>query len=358
MLNLVSVLELALYNGKRPITGPEVISFEGNDPASCRTFMEFWEIFKKHLIWVIDRAVELNNLLGKAYQETLPSPLLSAFFDGPLESGRDLIFGGALYNSSGATHIGFADTVDSLNAVEQAVYLERKCTFDGLIQALKDNFRGHESLHAYLVMKTPKYGTDHPIAVKNSRNLLRFLYETYQKRTNYRGGKYKPGYWSMTNHAGQGKLTGALPNGRKSGKTLASGITPCSQAAPDLATCLRMVGGLDSLWIPGGEAFNIKFPSLEDTADQHKFGAAVEAYFRYGGMHVQCNVLSYAMLLDAKKNPDKYPDLLVRVSGYSAYFSDLNDTMKDEIIARTEYGIGRGAADIFPADSAGMLPYA
>jgi formate C-acetyltransferase len=358
MLNLVSVLELALYNGRRPVTGDEVISIEYGDPAKAGSFAEFREAFKKHLSWVIGHAVELNNLLGKTYQETMPSPLLSAFFEGPMESGRDLIFGGGLYNSSGATHIGFADTVDSLNAIELAVFIDRKCTFAELISALRDDFQGHEGLHAYLVTKTPKYGTDHPAAIKNSRDLIRFLYDTYQNHTNYRAGRYKPAYWSMTNHAGQGKLSGALPSGRKSGKAFASGITPASQITTDLATCLRMVGSLDSLCMPGGEAFNIKFPALEGSTDLRKFGAAVEAYFRYGGMHVQCNIMSYAMLLDARNNPDKYPDLLVRVSGYSAYFRDLNDAMKDEIITRTEYSMGMGVADTFPADCEGMLPYA
>ena len=100
---------------------------------------------------------------------------------------------------------------------------------------MKRDFAGDAALHAYLVNRTPKYGSEEPIAVKNSQNLLRFLYETYQGYTNYRGGKYRPAYWTMTNHAGQGKLSGALPNGRKANRIFASGITPVSQAAAELA---------------------------------------------------------------------------------------------------------------------------
>ena len=110
-----------------------------------------------------------------------------------MEKGKDLIFGGALYNSSGATTIGFADTVDSLNSIEKAIFIDKKYTFNDLLQALKDNYQGHEKLHAYLVNKTPKYGTENPIAVKNSQNMICFLYEFYQSHTNYRGGKYRPG---------------------------------------------------------------------------------------------------------------------------------------------------------------------
>lgn len=355
MFNLVSSLELTLYNGKRPITGDEVMSIETGDPAFFKTFDEFREAFQEQVRWMLGKAIELNEALGLSHQEMLPTPLLSAFFDGPLEKGKDLIFGGARYNASGTTHIGFADTVDSLNAVEKAVFVDKKCTFAELLQALRADFAGYEKLHAYLVNKTPKFGTDDPIAVKNSQNLIRFLYDFYQSHTNYRGGKYKPAYWTMTNHAGQGKLSGALPNGRKANKVFASGITPASQAAQELTTCLRVVGGLDGLCIPMGEALNLKFPEVNIPDDIKRFAQTVEAYFRSGGLHVQFNIMSYEMLLDAKKNPEKYPELLVRVSGYSAYFKDLNEAMKDEIITRTEYDLRRGQANPFPASDEKLL---
>jgi pyruvate formate-lyase/glycerol dehydratase family glycyl radical enzyme len=357
MFNLVSALELTLYNGKRPVTGDEQIGLPTGDPTTFKSFEEFREAFKNQLRWLIREAIQLNEYFGHAHQEVLPTPLLSAFFEGPIEKGRDLIFGGALYNSSGATHIGFADTVDSLNAIEKAVFIDKKCTFGELSNAIKANFEGYEKLHAYLVNRTPKYGMDDPIAVKNSQNLIRFLYDFYQSHTNYRGGKYRPAYWTMTNHAGQGKLSGALPNGRKAYKVFTSGITPVSQAAHDLSTCLRNVGRLDSLCIPGGEALNLKYPSVEGEEDIKKFAQAVEAYFKSGGLHIQFNIMSYRMLLDAKEHPENYPELLVRVSGYSAYFKDLNEAMKDEIITRTEYSIKSGTANPFPEEYKAMLPY-
>ena len=357
IFNLVSALELTLYNGRRPVTGDDLMSIETGDPASFGSFGEFWEAFKDQLCWLIGNAIELNEYLGRTHQERMPTPLLSSFFEGPAESGKDIIFGGALYNSSGATHIGFSDTVDSLNGIEQAVFIDRKCTFADLIKALKADFEGYQELHAYLVNKTPKYGTDNPVALKNSQNLVRFLYEFYQQHTNYRGGKYKPAYWTMTNHAGQGKLSGALPSGRKANKLFASGITPVSQAAQDLATCLRAVGSLDSLCIPMGEALNLKYPSISGTEDLKKFSQAVKAYFMGGGLHIQFNIMSYETLLDAKNHPEKYPELVVRVSGYSAYFKDLNEAMKDEIITRTEYDIRKGKANPFPDAEKSLLSF-
>lgn len=356
MLNLVSALELALYNGTRPITGDEQIGPATGAAESFKSFEEFWEAFKTQLRWLIDEAIQLNEMMGKTHQEYLPTPLLSALFEGPMEKGKDLISGGAIYNSSGATHIGFADTVDSLNAIEKCVFIDRTCTFPELLAAMKRDFDGDAPLHAYLVNRTPKYGSEEPIAVKNSRNLLRFLFETYQGYTNYRGGRYRPAYWTMTNHAGQGKLSGALPNGRKANRIFASGITPVSQAATELAACLNAVGGIDSLHIPGGEAFNLKYSAIKDKDDLQKFSQAIEAYFRTGGLHIQFNIMSYEMLIDAKAHPENYSELLVRVSGYSAYFKDLNDAMKDEIITRTAYDLKTGRSVPFPEQQKGMLP--
>ena len=356
MLNLVSALELALYNGTRPATGDEQIGPATGSVETFRTFEEFWEAFKTQLRWLINEAVTLNEMMGKTHQEYLPTPLLSALFEGPMEKGKDLVFGGARYNSSGATHIGFADTVDSLNAIEKGVFIDRKCTFPELIAALKRDFKGDAALHAYLVNRTPKYGSEEAIAVKNSQNLLGFLYETYQGYTNYRGGRYRPAYWTMTNHAGQGKLSGALPNGRKAYSIFASGITPVSQAATELAACLNAVGGINVLHIPGGEAFNLKYSSIKDKDDLKKFSQAIEAYFRAGGLHIQFNIMSYEMLIDAKARPENYPELLVRVSGYSAYFKDLNDAMKDEIITRTAYDLKTGKSVPFPEQQKGLLP--
>ncbi len=356
MLNLVSALELALYNGTRPATGDEQIGPATGSVETFRTFEEFWEAFKTQLRWLINEAVTLNEMMGKTHQEYLPTPLLSALFEGPMEKGKDLVFGGARYNSSGATHIGFADTVDSLNAIEKGVFIDRKCTFPELIAALKRDFKGDAALHAYLVNRTPKYGSEEAIAVKNSQNLLGFLYETYQGYTNYRGGRYRPAYWTMTNHAGQGKLSGALPNGRKAYSIFASGITPVSQAATELAACLNAVGGINVLHIPGGEAFNLKYSNIKDKDDLKKFSQAIEAYFRAGGLHIQFNIMSYEMLIDAKARPENYPELLVRVSGYSAYFKDLNDAMKDEIITRTAYDLKTGKSVPFPEQQKGLLP--
>lgn len=342
ILNLTACFEMALYNGKRYITGDEQFGPKTGEPSEMKSFREFLDAFKTQTAWLIKQAIDLNEKMAQIHQEMLPTPLLSALFEGPMEKGKDLIFGGARYNSSGATHVGFADVTDSLNAIKKAVFEDKYCTFDELIKAVRGNFENQDKLLAYLKTKPLKYGTEEESKNGLSREIIKFLYDTYQSYTNYRGGKYRPAYWTMTNHSGQGKITHALPNGRKANQPFASGITPVSEAAGNLTECFKSVAALNSLNIPGGEALNIKFTSINNKNDAARLGEFVEAYFLSGGQQVQFNIMSHEMLRDAKANPEKYPDLLVRVSGYSAYFNDLNDSMKDELITRTEYDIYNG----------------
>ena len=212
---------------------------------------------------------------------------------------------------------------------------------------MKADFDGtprHREIRQYILNKAPKYGTEEESRIGVSRALIRFLYDTYQSYTNYRGGPYRPAYWTMTNHSGHGKLTRALPSGRLSAKTFASGITPVSGAADSLTETLNTVATLGGVHIPGSVALNIKFTEIRNTEDIRRLGDFVEGYFRQGGQQVQFNIISRAMFKEAQRTPEEYRDLLVRVSGYSAYFNDLNPAMQEELIPRSEYDIENGKA--------------
>ncbi len=355
LLNLTAAMDMTLYNGKRPfITGDLQVGPQTGKPEDFKTFEEFQTAFETQLKSLIEMAIGLNEELGKAHQKLLPTPLLSCFFEGPMEKGKDLIFGGAIYNSSGVTHVGFADVCDSLNAVEDIVYLKNVATMAKLMDAVDKNFESYERIHDYIKNFVPKFGMDdsiaeHPVAVKNSQRLIRFLYDIYQSHTNYRGGRYRPAFWTMTNHAGLGKIGRTLPNGRKNYEVFSSGITPASQCARDLTGVYKSVAELGSKFIPGGVALNMKYTpqpqSDNGTSYLERFADMLESYFSLGGMQVQYNIQTYETLRDAQKHPDKYPELIVRVSGYSAYFKDLNEAMKHELITRTQYNLLSGKAE-------------
>jgi formate C-acetyltransferase len=211
---------------------------------------------------------------------------------------------------------------------------------------------GYEALQKRLMNpdKTPKYGNEDPAADANVLWIVDMLDRTFSERVNYRGGHYRVGYWTMTNHAGFGRLMKAIPSGRKARENFASGITPVSGATPYLTKALNSVAKLPAQRLSSGVALNLKY--TPKTANREKmvdnFAASVEGYFNgpggngVGGMEIQFNVTTHDTFVDAVAHPEKYNELLVRVSGYTAYFKDLNPQMQKEIVDRTEYNLSTG----------------
>lgn len=353
LLNLTAALELTLFDGKHRLTENEQISPSTGDPEKFQSFEDFKKAFETQLKWMVSQSVELNNLFGKAHQDLHPTPLLSALFEGPMDKGKDVIEGGALYNSSGAAIIGLADVVDSISAIEDFVYRKKIVSMKDILEAIRFNFDSehpeYKVLRTRLQTQAPKFGTENPIADENAKWIMELLHNTYQGYENYRGGKYTVGYWTMTNHAGFGMLTGATPNGREAGESFSSGITPVSGAAKGLTACLNSIAGLDFRHAADGIALNLKYtPDVDTEFMLNNFASTVEAYFRKGGLQVQFNIITHDTLVDAREHPEKHKELLVRVSGYTAYFKDLNDQMKREVINRSEYNMKTMEAVPYP----------
>ncbi len=347
LLNTVAALEMVLYNGVHPLVG-ERIGPETGDPAAGAfpTFESFKEAYKTQLRYLIERSIEYNDQLGRAHQYLHPTPLLSAVVEGPLERGLDVTMGGARYNSSGAALVAVSDVIDSLLAVKCLIYEKRVVDWPTLLAALRADFVGFETLHATISTKVPKFGQDHPEPLELARELVAFIYEAYQSHVNYRGGRYVSGFWSMSNHVAFGVLSGALPSGRRKGQPFTPGITPAPGVTDQLLPAIRTIAALDPLKLPNNIAFNVKLvpgpnDSHEKTLDQ--FVAYAKTYFELGGMQMQFNVVSSATLREAMAHPELYKWLLVRISGYNAYFVELNEDMQRELIARTEYRTGAGA---------------
>jgi formate C-acetyltransferase len=362
LLNLTSILELTLYNGEHRHTGRGVlISERTGDAASFGSFEDFKKAFARQASWMVDRATTLNEALGLTHQEIYPTPILSSLFEGPMEKGKDLIFGGAKINSSGATIVGFADVVDSLAAIEQVVFKENAISLPSLLQVLDANFVGHEALLARLRNpdKTHKYGNEQRDADGIARWVARSLDGLFRDKVNYRGGHYRVGYWTMTSHAGFGRLSRATPNGRRDGENFTSGMTPVSGMTPRLTPALNSVASVPPALLANGLAVNLKY--TPDNSNREKmlgnFVASVNGYFDAakngtGGMEIQFNVTTHKTFEDAVKDPQAHKELLVRVSGYTAYFKDLNPQMQQEIIDRTEYDLATGQAVHFARPAA------
>ncbi len=343
MMNMVAALEMAMNNGSHPLmnwdVGPETGSIEAGDFA---TFEDFFDAFTTQYQFLIDNSVEYNNMLGEAHNVLRPTPLLSSLIDDSIEKGKDVTAGGARYNSSGSACIGLADISDSLMVIKKLVYDEKKVSFADLKKAVDTNFAGDPALHAMVTRKVPLFGSGSDEALAMAGRVTSFTHDAYGAHHNYRGGPYTAGFWSMSNHVAFGTLTGALPSGRLAGKAFTPGLTPEPNASKNLLDNIRDVARLDPHDMNNNIAFNVKVvPGASDSHAQvvENMFSYVKTYFDLGGMQMQMNVVTSDMLRDAMAHPDSYRNLLVRISGYNAYFVTLNREMQIELIERAEYGI-------------------
>ncbi|MBN2160716.1 MAG: formate acetyltransferase [Spirochaetes bacterium] len=343
MMNMVAALEMALNNGRHPLmnwkVGPETGAIES---GSFRTFEEFYRAFTRQFQFLIDNSVELNNMLGKAHGYIRPTPLLSALIDGPMKKGLDVTRGGAKYNSSGSACIGLADITDSLMAVKKLVYDEKQVSLPEFKKAIDANYQGYPELHALVMSRVPRFGSGSEEALAMAGRVAKFAHDAYYAHKNYRGGRYTAGFWSMSNHVIFGNMTGALPSGRLTGKAFTPGLTPEPNASKNLLDNIRDVARLNPRHMNNNIAFNVKVvPSASDTHEKmvDTMHSYVKTYFGLGGMQMQMNVVSSAVLRDAMVHPELYRNLIVRISGYNAYFVTLNREMQIELIERAEYRV-------------------
>jgi pyruvate-formate lyase len=289
---------------------------------------------------MVARMVSDLQVVEKGNRDYHPTPLSSMLVDGCLESGKDVTDGGALYNSSGIQGVGVADVADSLAALDYAVFQHRKYTMPQVLRALHANFTTAPEIRAEL-SQAPKYGNDHQSPDRYADLVAHIFHDALAKHINTRGGQYVPGFYSVTCHIAFGKKVGALPSGRRSGEPFAASLGPANGRDRSGPTALlKSVARVDSRLSPNGYALNLRFDPDTLAGDEgvNVLVGLVKGFFGYGGMEMQLNVLDPEMLEDARLHPGKYHELVVRVSGYCAYFDDLPDDAKLEIISRTRLG--------------------
>lgn len=341
MFNMVAALEMAMYNGYHPLMrwqlGPET-----GEAEDFKTFEDFFNAFTTQLALLADLACEYNNYLGEAHAVVRPTPMMSAMIDGCIKKGIDCTKGGAKYNSSGTACIGLADIVDSLMAIKTLVYDRNVCTLREMVTAAKANFEGYDVLRNRILTEIPRFGSGSAEAVAMANRVTKFMKDCFWEHINFRGGHYTTGFWSMSNHVAFGTFTGALPSGRLAFQPFTPGLTPEANASKSLLDNIKDVSMLEPTSMNNNIAFNVKVnPAPSDTHEEtveHLYDYA-KAYSDLGGMQMQFNVVSSETMRAAMANPDAYRDLMVRISGYNAYFTTLNKELQLELIRRADYGM-------------------
>jgi len=336
------LLNMALNEGRTLLSGKKTLGAKTPPASTFKSFEDVKKSFVDQLTFAIDLTVKKAELKDKAFAEYLPSPLLSSSIEGCLESGMDATRNGAKYNNNPMGSQGLATVTDSLAAIRWAVFEEKLVTMEELVNHMDKNFKGAEKLREKIRNKAPKYGNGD----QRTDELAKWVATTLCDLT--RGYKARGGdgiYHNCLVSAGtqimEGKLLGATPDGRLKGEPVANGISPANGTEKNgITMALRSVAyATAEPHLTNGASMNIRInPHLIQTDEglEH-LTSIVEAYLELGGRELQINPISSETLIDAQAHPENYPDLSVKVTGYSARFIDLTKELQDDIIARTVF---------------------
>ena len=340
--NLANVLVHTLNNGVNPIMVPlnapgKVTGLQLGHLYDYKTFDELREAYRKELDFFVSWYVSQMNMFEWAARDTIPTPIVSAMMDGCMEKGLDVMQGGAKYNSTGIPGVGIGTVAQSLNVIRELVFEKKVCTAKELYDAIMADWDGYEDLRR-AAQAVPHFGNGEEKYDENAVWVARVWCDIVNSKTGPRG-RYKAGLWSIARHVADGPLTNATPDGRKNGDVLSDGIGPVQGTDTSGPTALlRSIASIDQKSCHNGTLLNMRFsPSaVQSEGDLEKLTAMIRTYFAMGGMHLQFNFVTTDTMKKAKVAPKEHKDLVVRVAGFSAYFTELHPGLQDEIIRRTE----------------------
>ncbi len=330
-------LEFALHNGIDTMTG-EKTSIETGNPEDFRTYERFERAFMEQLEYVTYNACSSANDWQHLRGVFQPHPLRSCLIEGCLENGRDYRNGGPLYNHGQILAEGIADAGDSLYAIKKLVYDEKKYTMTQLIEALNASFEGFEELY-HDFKNCEKFGNDIEEVDNITAKALNRFFTVLKRNNTYRGGIFTGGCSTFNRAANYGKQTGALPNGKLKGEPLLAdsiAATPGRDTNGPTAQ-IKSVLKYNHTDACSGFVFQNKFDKKLFNTEKGKasFIALAKAYFSNGGQQYTVTVVSPEDLIDAKAHPGNHKNLIVRVGGYSDYFTSLPEELQNSVIERT-----------------------
>lgn len=342
-INFAAAIEMALYNGKMKKYGDEVLGVETGNPEEFKSFHEFLNAYLIQQKNFLKHAFIQQYEIIKLRQEHFAAPLSSSLHKLCLENYKDIhnpkIEGGI--DLGYFEFIGYGTVIDSLVAIKKVIFEDKKISMRELINALENNFKGYEKVRQLLI-NAPKYGNDDEYADSIGRILdleaLKFT-EKYSKEL---GVHLDLRYVPFTSHVPFGKVVSATPNGRFSGTPLADGSSASHGADKNGPTAI-LLSNFESknygFKNRAARLLNIKLsPScVKGEVGTEKLVSFIQTWCDLKLWHLQFNIINKETLIEAKKNPEKYRNLLVRVAGYSAYFVELSEELQNDIIERTEH---------------------
>ena len=336
-LNTPKILEIMLNNGIDPESGKK-LGLETGDPRQFKSFEELYEAWHQQMVYFVNLKLSVNNYIERMFSLYAPATFLSLFIDDCIEKGKDYYSGGARYNTTYIQCTGLGTITDCFTTLKKHVFEEKRYTMEEMLKAMAKNFEGEEIMRQYIRNHTPFFGNDDEYADSVAVRVYEDLVKAIEGRPNTRGGKTCLNMLSTTCHNYFGSVCGATPNGRLAHFAISDGTSPAHGSDSHGPTAvIKSLGKLDQTK-SGGTLLNVRFvPALlKREEDMKKMASLIRTYFKFGGHHIQFNIVDTKTLHDAQKHPEDYRDLLVRVAGYSDYFNDMTEQLQNEIIARTE----------------------
>ena len=342
-VNTAKMMEMVINGGHTLAENKKL----GPNTGSLETYSSFDEVLKsidKQFSYWCDQLCSCLNITDSVHRMVKPTPYVSAFFEGCIESGKDMTEGGVKYNGTAPQAAGIATCADSLATIKKLMFDNKSHTGVSLLQAVKDNWEGHEKLYALVnSSKIPHYGNDNDYV----DDLFKFMFECYcrniEGRKTPRGGQFNPGVYTVNANVGMGLYTNASLDGRRVGEAISDNMGPVHTDGGSHDTCgptaiINSVAKVDHSLAANGTLLNLRFPeeAVSGVEGRDMLISFIDEYIAKQGMHVQFNIMSSATMRAAQKNPENYKDMLVRVAGYSAYFVELGKPLQKDLIQRTE----------------------
>ena len=353
-LSVGKILEITLNNGKDPASGTTLLPGDG-DLSTLKSMDEVFSAFKKQLHYFMELQVITEHINDEMHKVIDINSFTSSLVHDCIERGLSLIEGGSVYSADGGPTAGTITAGDSLAAIEYVVFEKKLITGAQLLHALSTNFEDTSTsptgaeIQQILINKAPKFGNDDDRADKWSIKVADFIGSSYRKDfKNSRYGKgpipccYSFSQSPVTGNVAFGSAVGATPNGRKAGKPVNNGISPCNGSEVNGATAaINSVAKMPSIWFQKGAIFNMRLGNgvLTTKEGRQRVTSMIKVFFEKYGEQIQFNVIDTETLRDAKLHPENYRDLLVRVSGYSCLFTPLDPRCQDDLIERLELNV-------------------
>lgn len=336
--NYAAAMEFVLHNGRSVMNDNKLLGLETGNPEDM-TYDEIKEAVRRQLKYMIESISICANVNEKVCAELTPYPFISTFLEGTLETGKDLTKGGVKYTIGPALiGTGIADLVNSLSSIKKHVFQDKTITMKELIQALNANFEGYEKIRLMLQNTTPMYGNDIEEVDALAGEMTDFACDVISKCKSWRGPHFISGLYPVSSHVPHGLVVGALPYGRFAGNALADGCSPNGGTDHEGPTSvLKSVSKINHEVHTSGTLLNMKLDPQSVAGDIgiKRISDIIRTFVDLNIYHIQFNVVSNELLKAAQDKPEEHKSLIVRVAGYSAYFTELCKDMQDDIINRT-----------------------